>query len=86
MNFEVNNYMATNRDIIKFFDFSVAHVVMVFLKIKRLGIILDPSDVILDPQVNFEVNNPMASRSTTTWPPTGTSSNFLILVWHMLLG
>ena len=32
VNFEVNNYMATNRDIIKLFDISVAHVVMVFFE------------------------------------------------------
>ena len=37
VNFEVNNYMATNRDIIKLFDFSVAHVVMVFFENKAIG-------------------------------------------------
>ena len=74
VNFEVNNPMATYRDIIKLFDFNVEHEVRLLKKINRLGIISNPSDIILDHQENFEVDNP--------YSPTGTLSNYLILVAH----
>jgi hypothetical protein len=42
VNFEVNNYMASYRDIIKLFNFSVAHVVRVIFENKWIAHNFEP--------------------------------------------
>ena len=49
-----------------------------FFERNQLDMISNPSDITLDHQVNFEVNNPM--------PTYKDFIKLLFLVWHMLLG